>query len=248
MPLELKNPHSILAAIRHRSHDVREIRVRGERPLGAWREVLDIAARQGVPIVQESGRSQRRGDRKRPVRETERLGGCSAVVRERPAQSIEEVLPAGDDPPESGLWLALDCLQDPHNVGAILRSASFFGVRGVLLTKDRSAPLNATVYDISAGGMEALPICPVVNLRRALEQAKQAGLWILGTSEHAETDLADVDRRRPWLIVIGNEQTGMRRLTSEQCDLTCRLSPHGEVTSLNASVATGAILAVLSST
>jgi 23S rRNA (guanosine2251-2'-O)-methyltransferase len=126
-----------------------------------------------------------------------------------------------------------------------MRSASFFGVRGVMLTKDRSAPLNATVYDISAGGMEALRICQVVNLRRALEQAKESGLWILGTSEHAESDLSQIDRNRPWLIVVGNEQSGMRRLTSEQCDQTCRLTSRGEVSSLNASVAAGAILALL---
>lgn len=246
MLLELKNPHSILAAIRHRSHDVRELRIRNAHPGGVWQEVLQAAQQAGVPVVMERGPSKHRSDRTRSPRETERTGGASAAVRERKLNSLEELLPASDPPPESGLWMALDCLQDPHNVGAILRSASFFGVRGVILTKDRSAPLNATVYDISAGGMEGLRICQVVNLRRALEHAKEAGLWILGTSEHAERDLSEIERNRPWLIVVGNEQTGMRRLTSEQCDQTCRLTSLGEVDSLNASVAAGAILALLS--
>jgi 23S rRNA (guanosine2251-2'-O)-methyltransferase len=164
MNLELKNPHSILAAIQHRSHDVRELRVRNAHPTGVWQEVLHAAQRAAVPVVLE-----RDSAAKHPPRETERKGGATAQVRERKLNTLEEILPADETPAEAGLWMALDCLQDPHNVGAILRSASFFGVRGVMLTKDRSAPLNATVYDISAGGMEALRICQVVNLRRALD-------------------------------------------------------------------------------
>ena len=154
-------------------------------------------------------------------------------------------LPAEIDGTSRDIWLALDCLQDPQNVGAILRSAAFFGVRGILVTKDRSAPLNATVYDISAGGMEFLPVCVVSNLTRAIDQSKERGLWILGTSEHAEQTVNDITRDRPRLVIVGNEQKGMRHLTSEKCDELCRLDPRGEVTSLNASVAAGVVLATL---
>jgi 23S rRNA (guanosine2251-2'-O)-methyltransferase len=145
------------------------------------------------------------------------------------------------------LWLALDNLQDPHNVGAIFRTAAFFGVQGIVLTKDRSAPLTATAYDVAAGGLEHVPFSLVPNLARAIADAKQAGVWVLGTSEHATEDVAQVDRERPWLLVVGNEEKGMRRLTAAHCDAICRITPRGAVTSLNVSVATGVLIAELTS-
>jgi 23S rRNA (guanosine2251-2'-O)-methyltransferase len=143
------------------------------------------------------------------------------------------------------LWLALDCLQDPQNVGAIFRSAGFFGLQGIIITKDKSAPMNSTVYDVSAGGTEAVPFGTVTNLAQALRKCKERGIWVLGTSEHAEVDVRTVDRGRAWLLVIGNEQKGLRRLTREHCDEVCRIEPQGDVTSLNASVAAGVCMAVL---
>jgi 23S rRNA (guanosine2251-2'-O)-methyltransferase len=86
----------------------------------------------------------------------------------------------------------------------------------------------------------------VPNLARAIAHAKQAGVWVLGTSEHATDDLSQVDRERPWLLVVGNEERGMRRLTAEHCDSICRITPRGAVTSLNVSVATGILIAELS--
>ena len=149
-------------------------------------------------------------------------------------------------PMRSGLWLALDQIQDPHNVGAIFRTAAFFGIRGIIVTKDRSAPLSATAYDVASGGLECVPFAQPPNLSRALKQAKDAGLWVLGTSEHATRDLSEVDRDRPWLLVLGNEEKGLRRLTSEHCDELCRITPRGEIASLNVSVAAGVLMAALS--
>ena len=144
-----------------------------------------------------------------------RVSAAVAVVRKRQGVSLDELFaPAVES---RGTWLALDRLQDPHNVGAIFRSASFFGVRGVVLTRNQSAPLSGTVYDVASGGIEYVPFSVVSNLARALEQSRQSNLWVLGTSERAEEDLAEVDRERNWLVVIGNEEKGLRRLTLKNC-------------------------------
>ena len=251
--LRLRNPHSVLAAIRSRPRDVLTISPGRGKPTPAWREVEAEAAAAGISIGtavaspgnapkkrghgggRRGGRPNTRGDNRQS------RDGAEAVVRPKPPAELDDVLPAGE-PAEPGLWLAIDCVQDPQNLGAILRSASFFGVRGVLLTKDKTAPLSATAYDIACGGVEDVAICPVTNLVRTFEVAKSRGLWVLGTSEHAELDLAEVDRDRSWLVVVGNEESGIRRLTADNCDQLCRVAPRGLVTSLNASVAAGVVL------
>ena len=143
------------------------------------------------------------------------------------------------------LWLALDCLQDPQNVGAIFRTAAFFGVNGLIVTRDRSAPMNAAVYDVASGGVELVPFAQPPNLARALELAKQSGLWILGSSEHAEKDVAEIPRDRPWLVVLGSEEQGLRRLTLEHCDEVCRIMPRGALQSLNVSAAAAVLISEL---
>lgn len=168
------------------------------------------------------------------------------MVRERAGLSLEEMFPPSTEPPNSGLWLALDCLQDPQNVGAIFRTAAFFGVKGLIVTRDRSAPLNAAVYDVASGGVEVVPFAQPPNLVRALEVAKDSGLWILGSSEHAEKGIAEILRDRAWLLVLGGEEQGLRRLTLEHCDEVCRIPPCGEFPSLNVSAAAAVLMAELS--
>lgn len=251
--LRLHNPHSILAALETRPEDVSEIII--SQPGGAgrnlgegWERVVQKAKEARVKVTTSSGSPKARADRD-PQGATQggRTSVAEAVVRERESVSLEELFSGAREKGEGkGLWLALDCLQDPQNVGAIFRTAAFFGVQGVLLTQERSAPLTATVYDVAAGGMEYLPFTLQINLQRAFEQAKEEGLWILGGSEHAKQDLATVERDRPWLLVIGNEEKGMRRLTEESCDVLCRINPAGGVTSLNASVAAAVFISKLS--
>ncbi len=246
MPLHLKNPHSILAALEKRPADVIEVRL---PPRGgeAWDAVRAAAARLGVTTT-TSRAAARKSPRRRgkPDQKTERTGAGEAVVRPLPGLPLGELFrDAVSRAGGQGLWLALDCLQDPHNLGAIFRTAAFFGVQGVVLTADRSAPLTGVAYDTAAGGVEFVPFAMPVNLGRALEVAREAGIWVLGSSEHAEQDIATVARDRPWLLVIGNEGRGLRRMTLERCDATCRITPRGGVTSLNASVAAGILMAAL---
>ncbi len=244
--LELRNPHSVLAAIETRPLDVFDIHVATDAPSPAWSEVIDVAQANAIRVTRggrPASRDRRSGEKE--GRET----GMSATVRERADVSLEQLFlnaTARTDIKGRGLWLALDNLQDPHNVGAIFRTAAFFGVLGIVVTKDRSAPLSSAAYDVAAGGLEHVPFTFVPNLARAISVAKEAGVWVLGTSEHATEDVSQVDRERPWLLIVGNEEKGMRRLTAEHCDAVCRVTSHGAVTSLNVSVATGILIASLS--
>lgn len=249
MSLELHNPHSVLAALETRPQDVVEIRLSTNQASGAWADVVARASQHRVPVVKRASRQEAgRGRSKDHTGESGRAGGAYARVKERGGVSLDELF-ADVEGREGGkgLWLALDCIQDPHNVGAIFRSAAFFGVQGVLLTPDRSAPLSATVYDVASGGMECVPFSIQTNLARSLGQAKKMGLWILGASEHATDDVKQVDRDCAWVLVLGNEEKGLRRLTQQTCDVLCRLSARGPVTSLNVSVAAGVLMAALTS-
>ena len=255
MSLELRNAHSVLAALRARPADVEEV-VLPQRPAGAWRAIADLARDAGVPtrLAPSPGdRPEGARGRRDPAPKLGREGAACAIVAERAPVAIETLLarPTGDAP---GLWLALDSIQDPRNVGAIFRSAAFFGVRGVVLGEHRAAALTAVAYDTASGGLESVPFAVEINLRRALTAAKDAGLWILGTSEHATQSVASVPRDRDWLLVVGSEERGLRRLTLEACDALCaipapptpRAGDPAVVRSLNVSVATGVALAVLS--
>lgn len=241
MTLTLRNPHSVAAALATRPLDVLEIHLSPGRPSEGWQPVVDAARSQGIPLRTELSPPT---GRQRGSEKSERTGAMSALVRERASLAVEELW--NDAPPGKGdVWLALDCLQDPHNVGAIFRTAAFFGIRGIVLTRDRSAPMSATVYDVAAGGVESVPFAQVSNLASSLKLAKEAGLWLLGSSEHATKDVRAIPSDRPWLLVIGNEEQGLRRLTLDLCDEVCRITPRGAVGSLNASVAAGVLMAGL---
>lgn len=246
--LQIHNPHSALAALKHRPKAVKRIAVANAAALSgtAWDQVVNQARALKIPV--EAGAKKPVEDRPGSNPKSEgRTSAASAFIEEAQGVSLEELFSSGADEPE-GLWIALDSLQDPHNVGAIFRTAAFFGVRGIILTQERSAPMSATVYDVASGGVENVPFTMQTNLQRAFEVAKDAGLWVLGTSEHATEGLDTVARDRKWLLVLGNEEKGMRRLTEERCDVLCAIKPRGGdegVTSLNVSVAAGVLISRL---
>jgi 23S rRNA (guanosine2251-2'-O)-methyltransferase len=140
------------------------------------------------------------------------------------------------------LVLVLDCITDPHNFGACLRSADAAGVACVVVPKDKSAPLNETVRRISCGGADNVPIVRVTNLARAMDKLKKAGLWLVGTSDKATQSIYQTDLKGPIGIVMGAEGEGMRRLTEENCDFLVNIPMRGSVPCLNVSVATGVCL------
>jgi 23S rRNA (guanosine2251-2'-O)-methyltransferase len=105
--------------------------------------------------------------------------------------------------------------------------------------------MTATVYDVAAGGVEYVPFAEPTNLARAMNIAKAAGVWLLGSSEHSAVDIREIPRDRSWLLILGNEEQGLRKLTLDKCDQVCKLTARGDVTSLNVSVAAGVLMAEL---
>ena len=140
------------------------------------------------------------------------------------------------------LLLVLDGEQDPHNLGACLRSADACGVAAVIIPRDRTVKVNATVRKVAAGGAESVPVIEVTNLVRSLKELQQAGVWIYGTSGEASDSLYDHDYQGAVALVMGAEGSGLRRLTRESCDHLVKLPMRGQVESLNVSVATGICL------
>lgn len=141
------------------------------------------------------------------------------------------------------LLLILDCIQDPHNLGAILRTADAAGVTAVVSPKDKAVGITETVRRVSVGAADHVPFAQVTNLARTMEHLKQAGVWIVGTSDHAKAKtIYEQDLRGPVAIVMGAEEKGMRRLTEENCDFLALIPMAGKVECLNVSVATGVCL------
>lgn len=141
------------------------------------------------------------------------------------------------------LVLILDCIQDPHNLGAILRTADAAGVTVVVSPKDKAVGITETVRRISVGAADHVPFAQVTNLARTMGHLKEAGVWIVGTSDHAKAKtLYELDLRGPTAIVLGAEEKGMRRLTEENCDFLASIPMAGKVECLNVSVATGVCL------
>jgi 23S rRNA (guanosine2251-2'-O)-methyltransferase len=241
MPILLRNPHSVLAALQTRPEDVFEVRLAPGQPSPRWAEVAELARQREIPI-----RTNLASPGSRPSNEakSQRTGASVGLVRERHERLVDELF-AGEIVETSGLWLALEQLQDPHNVGAIFRTAAFFGVKGIVLTRDRSAPLSATVYDVASGGLEYVPFAIVPSLSRSIELARSAGIRVIGTSERAEKSVDAMPTECSHLLIFGNEEHGLRRVTHESCDELVRLTSRGPIQSLNVSVAAGVFMAKL---
>ncbi len=157
-----------------------------------------------------------------------------ALLSGAPLPGIERRQPL--NPP---LYLVLDGVTDPHNLGACLRTADAAGVRGVILPKDRSVGITPVVRKVACGAAEAVPVVFVTNLARALDALKEAGVWVIGLAGEGETPLFDLDLSGATALVLGAEGEGLRRLTRTRCDQLARLPMFGVVESLNVSVAAG---------
>jgi 23S rRNA (guanosine2251-2'-O)-methyltransferase len=142
----------------------------------------------------------------------------------------------------SALLLVLDNVQDPHNLGACLRTADATGVQGVIITKDNATGITPTVCKVASGAAETVPVYQVTNLSRTLRWLKDQGIWIMGAAGAATQTVYQTDLTVPLAVVVGAEGKGLRRLTQEQCDFLVKLPMLGQVESLNLSVATGVLL------
>lgn len=155
---------------------------------------------------------------------------------------VDELLARAAERGEAPLIVLLDEVEDPHNLGSVLRTADCTGVHGVIVPKRRSAGLTAVVAKTSAGAVEYVPVARVANLVQTMEKLKEAGLWIAGADAGAKEGFYDTNLTGPLAIVIGNEGQGLSRLVRERCDFILSLPMVGQINSLNASVAAGVIL------
>ena len=167
--------------------------------------------------------------------------GVALAVQEYRTYSLEELLaskPNGQYP----LYVMLDSLEDPHNLGAILRTCDAIGADGVIIGKHRSVGLTSTVAKVSTGAIEHVKVVAVTNLRTCLDTLKEQGFWVIGTDAREAIDYRDVPCDMPLVVIIGSEGKGISRLVLEACDYKVSLPMVGHVTSLNASVAAGILL------
>ncbi len=168
--------------------------------------------------------------------------GVIAVAAVREYASVEDILAAAKAKGEAPLVVICDELTDPHNLGAVIRTAECAGAHGVVIPKRRSAGLTAVVAKTSAGAVSHLPVARVANLASLLERLKKEGLWIFGAAAEAATPLYDADLKGPAAIVIGSEGSGMSRLVAERCDVLVSIPLRGKLNSLNASAAAAVLL------
>jgi 23S rRNA (guanosine2251-2'-O)-methyltransferase len=165
--------------------------------------------------------------------------GVVADVDAASAYSVEDLVRGARAEP---LMLVLDGIEDPHNLGAILRTADAAGVHGVIVQSRRAAALGGAAAKASSGAVAHIKIAQVVNIARAIDELKEHGVWTVGFADDADAMYDAIDFSVPSAIVVGAEGTGLRRLVREKCDFTARIPMHGHVSSLNVSVATGIVL------
>jgi len=195
--------------------------------------VVQAAKSRGVPVRFED-RAQL--DR---LAGTSQHQGIAALAAAKPAVGLEDLLRAKG---VRGLLVLLDGIEDPHNLGAIVRTALAAGAQGVVIPERRAAGLSDTVERASAGALAHLPIARVKNLVRAMEEMKEAGYWLVGLDERADKSYTEVDLKGPIGIVLGREGEGLHELTRKRCDFLVSLPTTGPVRSLNVSVAAGIML------
>ena len=168
--------------------------------------------------------------------------GVIALVAAREYFTIDDILQEAADRGETPLIVICDELHDPHNLGAILRTAECAGAHGVIIPKRRSVGLTATVAKSSAGAVEYMKVAKVTNINAAITELKEKGVWIFGTAAEGSVPMYQADLTVPAAIVIGSEGDGMSRLVRQNCDVTVHIPMKGRITSLNASVAASVLL------
>ncbi|HBD20123.1 MAG TPA: 23S rRNA (guanosine(2251)-2'-O)-methyltransferase RlmB [Arenimonas sp.] len=228
--------NAVASALEHDLEHVREVLLEAGAKNPRITEIEETARRRDVPV------------RRIPLQSLEGIAGGlrhqGAIARYEAAKPTDEKeLPRlVEEAGGKALVLVLDGVQDPHNLGACLRTAAAAGVTAVVIPKDKAAPINATVRKTSAGAADRIPVVSVTNLARTLRALQEMGVWIYGLEGEATTPIHAIDLTGNIALVMGGEGEGMRRLTREHCDGLVKIPMPGEMESLNVSVATGVAL------
>lgn len=225
--------HAVEAAIRNQPENVLQVFVQQGRNDNRVKTILNLAKNSGVSLQAISN------DKLKEKCPKARHQGVVAEVRRSQSStvSLEDILEK-----QSVLLLILDEVQDPHNIGACLRTADAIGVDAVIVSKNRSPALSPVMRNVASGAAETVPYIMVSNLARALEKIKESNVWVMGTSGDADQTIYDTSVNQRIVLVMGSEGKGMRRLTREACDELISIPMQGSVESLNISVATAVCL------
>lgn len=172
----------------------------------------------------------------------DKTGGIVAETSEYKYASLDEVLRKTSKKPDGGVLMLLDGLEDPHNLGAILRSADATGIDGIIIPKNRSVSLNQTVAKVSTGAIEYVDVIQVTNLTQTIQELKKQGYWVVGLELDGSIYYDEQDYKGNIAVVVGSEGKGISRLVKENCDVLVKIPMYGKVNSLNASVSAGLIL------
>ena len=223
--------HAVYEALASDRLPIERIHIARESRSARLKGILDLARNRGVPIRWEE----------RPI-----IDRMAAGVVHQGVIAISAALSYADfevlfkpDPP---LVVVLDGVEDPHNLGAIMRTAEACKAAGVVVPERHSAPLSATVVKASAGASSYIPVVRVKNLVNAIDEMKERGLWVVGLDPAGSKDWTAFDYKGPVAVVLGGEHRGLRRLVRERCDVLVRLPMLGKIASLNISVAAGVVL------
>lgn len=228
--------HAVLAALTRSEGETTQLWVDEGRKDARIMHLLHVAQGQKIPIRLVTQRELNE------LAPGARHQGVIARCKSSPSYNESDLLPFLESLVEPPFLLALDGVQDPHNLGACLRSADAAGVHAVIMPRDRAVALTPTVRKVASGAAETVPFIQVTNLARTLRMLQETGIWVVGTAEEANTNLYDMSLEGPLALVLGAEGSGLRRLTRERCDSLVYIPMAGTVESLNVSVATGICL------
>lgn len=227
--------HAVAEALRS-GRSIHKLFVAEGAKEGSMQPLLAEARKLGL-LVQQA--DKRKLDQLVPGVQHQGVVAQAAAYRYHELDELLERAAGSDRPP---LLVLLDEIEDPHNLGSILRTADAAGAHGVIVPKRRSAGLTQTVAKVSAGAIEYVPVARVANMTQTIKRLKEEGYWVAGSDLSATQDVYEADLAVPLAIVIGNESDGMGRLVRESCDYLVKLPMLGEIQSLNASVAAGILL------
>ena len=228
--------HSVMSALSNTPKHVVCVYLQSKKQDEHSQEVAELAQMHNIPVKYLS--RERLGEM---VYHGNHQGIVAEVTRtsEYTEEDLEVILDKIEVPP---LLLILDGVQDPHNLGACLRTANAAGVHAVIAPKDRACGLTPTVYKVASGAVEVTPFIQVTNLARTIRMLKEKNIWIYGAAEEGAQDLYQIDLKGPVAMVLGAEGEGIRRLTRDLCDFVIKIPMSGVVPNLNVSVATGVCL------
>ena len=232
---QVEGRNSVLELLESKK-DINKIFIAKGEKHGSINKIIAIAKEQKVVIVEKDRRQLEE------MSQTENCQGVIAIVPPYEYCEVEDIIKKAKEQQENPFIIILDGIEDPHNLGSIIRTAETAGVHGVIIPKRRAATVNSTVNKASAGAVEHMKIARVTNISDTIEELKRAGLWICGTDIETNKYYYNQDLKGPIGIVIGNEGKGISEKVKKNCDFIVKIPMNGKIESLNAAVSTGIVV------